>query len=115
VAYDDDLARRVRDYTGGDPAVSERKMFGGIAFMTGGNMFCGVLGEDLMVRTGPDAYEDALARPHARPMEFTGRPMKGMVFVARAGYERWEDLERWVEAGLAYARSLPVKKGGRAR
>ena len=109
MAYDEKLAERIRKIAKGTPALSERKMFGGVAFMTGGNMFCGITRDDLMVRAGPAAHEDALARPHARPMDFTGRPMKGMVFVAPEGYASDADLRSWVELGLAHARTLPAK------
>ena len=84
-------------------------MFGGIAFMLNGNMFCGVTRDDLMLRVGPELFEDALAQPGARPMDFTGRPMKGMVFVGAEGYDRDEQLGKLVEQTLAFARSLPAK------
>jgi TfoX/Sxy family transcriptional regulator of competence genes len=84
-------------------------MFGGLAFMVRGNMCCGVVGEELMVRVGADGHADALAAPHARPMDFTGRPMKGMVYVAREGVAADADLRGWVERGAAHARSLPAK------
>ena len=84
-------------------------MFGGIAYMLGGNMACGIVGEELMVRVGPEAYGDALERPHARPMDFTGRPMKGMVMVSRGGISADEGLREWVERGLGFAGSLPPK------
>jgi TfoX/Sxy family transcriptional regulator of competence genes len=109
VAYDEKLAERIRGVLDGRPGVSERKMFGGIAFMVGGNMACGIVRDELMARVGPDAYEDALAQPHARPMEFTGRPMKGMVYVGVAGIAKDSDLASWVERGAAYAASLPPK------
>lgn len=89
--------------------VNEKKMFGGVAFMIGGNMACGPVGDELMVRVGPEAYDDALARPHARPCDFTGRPMRGMVLVGRQGIASDDDLAAWVESGAAYARSLPAK------
>ena len=108
MAYDEELAGRVRDVFGPDPALSERKMFGGLAFMLRGHMCCGILGEELMLRLGPDAAEKALRKPHVRPMDFTGRPMRGMVFVARAGL-RGRALRAWLEQAQAYARSLPPK------
>ena len=77
--------------------------------MLRGNMSCGVEKENLMVRVGPDAYDEALAQPHARLMDFTGRPMKGMVFVESAAYESDDDLRGWVERGVEYALSLPAK------
>jgi TfoX/Sxy family transcriptional regulator of competence genes len=109
VAYDEKLAERIRAVLADEPAVSERKMFGGIAFMLNGNMVCGVVRDELMVRVGAPGYEEALARPHARPMDFTGRPMKGMVFVAKAGFTADDDLRSWIDLGLGYASSLPTK------
>jgi TfoX/Sxy family transcriptional regulator of competence genes len=109
VAFDEGLAERVRGLLGSDPRLSERKMFGGLCFMTGGNMCCGVMGDLLIVRVGPDAYAEALGEPHARPMDFTGRAMKGVVYVDPEGLAEDEDLDRWLERGLDYAGSLPPK------
>jgi hypothetical protein len=109
MAFDEGLAHRLREALADQPGLVERKMFGGLAFMLGGNMCCGVVGETLMVRVGPKAYESALERPHARPMDFTGKPLKGMVYVDPEGFEADEDLARWVETGVAFARSLPAK------
>jgi TfoX N-terminal domain len=89
--------------------VAEKRMFGGLAFMVGGNMSCGVMGKELMVRVGPAAYGEALSRPHARTMDFTGRPLKGMVYVGAKGLEADRDLASWVELGVAFAESLPPK------
>ncbi|MEE3005616.1 MAG: TfoX/Sxy family protein [Chloroflexota bacterium] len=83
-------------------------MFGGIVLMLHGNMCCGVTNDDLMVRVGADALEDALAQPYARPMDFTGRPMKGFVFVDAAALGD-RDLKRWVQRGVTFAGSLPAK------
>ena len=85
-------------------------MFGGIAFMVAGNMAVGVIGEDLMVRLDPADTEKALGEPHARPMDFTGRPAKNMVYVGPAGTASAEDLSDWVEAGAGFAASLPPKR-----
>jgi TfoX/Sxy family transcriptional regulator of competence genes len=109
MAFDEALADRVRDVLVSHGDLSERKMFGGIAFMVGGNMAVGVIDDDLMVRLDPDDAEKALAEPHTRPMDFTGRPMKNMVFVDSAGTAADEDLAGWVEAGAAFAVSLPPK------
>ncbi len=109
MAYDEALAARIRTVFEGEPAVREKKMFGGVAFMVDGNMACGVTSDELMVRVGPDNYEDALSRPHARPMDFTGRPMRGMVYVAGPGFESDQDLAAWVESGASFTRSLPAK------
>jgi len=109
VAYDEALAARIREALQDQDAVTERKMFGGIAFMVGGNMACGVIRDDLMVRVGPDAHDAALSEAHVRPMDFGGRPMRGMVYVAPDGVRSAEDLARWVGAGAALAASLPPK------
>ncbi len=109
MAYDEGLAQRVTEVLGDRPDLVEKKMFGGVGFMLRGNMTCGVIGEDLIVRVGPEGYDAALARPHARPFDFTGRPMTGWVTVGPDGYEADADLEAWVERGVAFARSLPPK------
>jgi len=111
MAYDEGLAEQVRQLLASQPLVTERKMFGGLAFMHAGNMFCGMLKDDLMVRVGPQSYEEALAKPHVRPMDFTGRAMKGMVYVGPEGWRSAADLEKWVQVGLEFARSLPPKQG----
>ncbi|MCJ7437805.1 MAG: TfoX/Sxy family protein [Acidimicrobiia bacterium] len=110
MAYDEALAERVRGVLGDDPRLHEQKMFGGLAFMVAGNMCVGVVGDDLMVRVGPDAYPGALELSHAREMDFTGRPMRGFVFVEVAGTAGRADLEAWVDRGLAFAESLPAKR-----
>ncbi len=84
-------------------------MFGGLCFLCGGNMACGIVGDELMVRVGPEAWPDAVRRQHAREMDFTGRSMKGMIYVGAAGFAEDEDLATWVERGTTYARSLPPK------
>ncbi len=108
MAYDEKLADRVRDILEGDLGVSERKMFGGLAFMVDGHMACGIVGDDLMLRLGAEGAEAALRKPHVRPMDFTGRPMKGMVFVEPAGL-RGATLGRWVTTATTFARTLPPK------
>lgn len=110
MAYDENLAQRVREIMAAEETVTERKMFGGLAFMLDGNMACGILGEDLMLRLGPDGGESALASTHVQPMDFTGRPMKGMVFVSPAGL-KGSTLRRWVEKSVAFASGLPPKGG----
>ena len=109
MAYDEDLAERVRDVLALREDVTERKMFGGIAWMLGGNMACGILGEDLIVRLGDGESMQALAEPHTRPFDFTGQPMKRTIFVAPEGTASEEDLAGWVDAGADYASSLPLK------
>lgn len=107
--FDTELAERVRVAVGPRPDLVERKMFGGLAFMIGGNMACGIAKNELMVRVEKETWEDILALPHARPMDFTGRPMRGMVYVDRAGIASDEDLRTWVARGVDYAASLPPK------
>ena len=109
MAFDEGLAQRIRESLAEHEDVVERKMFGGLAFMLRGNMCVGVVGSELMVRVGPDAYEAALSEPPARAMDFTGRPMKGMVYVGCDGFEADADLERWIERGAGFAGSLPAK------
>jgi len=107
--YDEKLAGRIRELLSGRTALTEKKMFGGLAFMIRGNMCCGVVEQTLMVRVGPDRYERALTRKHARPMDFTGRPLRGFVYVDPAGIRNRRDLKRWVEPAVAFAASLPEK------
>ena len=109
MAYDEHLAERVLDILGAEPSLVQKKMFGGVAVMLQGNLACGVLRSDLMVRVGKDEYEAALARPHARPMDFTGRPMRGWVVVGPEATDDDASLEDWVATGAAYALSLPPK------
>lgn len=109
MAYDENLAGRVRELVYPNREVDEIKMFGGLCFTHRGNMFCGVLGSDLVVRVGAEAHDAALRSAHARPMDLTGRPMKGFLFVAPSGTRRKTDLGRWVDKGLGFASSLPAK------
>ena len=109
MAFDEGLAERVRDLTADEPALSERKMFGGLCFMRNGNMCFGIVGSELMVRVGPDAYEASLALLHAREMDFTGRSMRGMVYVGEPGLTEDGALSEWLERGLNFAGSLPPK------
>jgi len=109
VAFDEGLAERVRALLADEVDIQERKMFGGLCFLCAGNMACGIVGNELMVRVGPEAWSDSLEQPHAREMDFTGRSMKGMVYVGVNGFAEDVDLARWVEQGTAYARSLKPK------
>lgn len=109
MAYDEGLAQRIRETFEGQPGVVEKKMFGGIAFMVQGNMSVGVVGEELMVRVGPEGHEEALSQPHTRPMDFTGRPMKGFIYVEPEGIESDGDLQAWIDQGARHARTLPPK------
>lgn len=109
MAYDEILAERIRTILHRRKGITERKMFGGLCVLVGGNMACGVVKDELMVRVGPDRYDEALGLPHARPMDFTKRPMRGMVYVGTQGIATDEDLKAWVERGVRFARSLPPK------
>lgn len=109
MAYDEGLAERVRYIVQSRPGMTERKMFGGLAFMAQGHMFIGVLGSTLMARIGPNEYGQALLRPHVREMDFTGKPMKGYVFIEPEGFESDEALEYWVNKSYEFAASLPPK------
>ena len=106
--YDEKLVERVRGVLAGK-AFEERKMFGGLTFMLQGNMCCGAAGERLMVRVGPEKYDEALGQKHAQLMDFTGRPMKGFVFVGPEGLASDNDLKVWVQRGVDFALSLPSK------
>jgi TfoX/Sxy family transcriptional regulator of competence genes len=101
--YDTGLAQRIRELVEDDPRISEKYMFGGIAFMANGSMAVGIIRDELMVRVGPEAHGAAVALPHARPMDFTGRPMRGFVQVAPAGFEDDAELRAWIARGVAYA------------
>ena len=109
MAYDEGLAERVREALGQRPGVTAKKMFGGIAFMLDGNMAVGVLGDDLMVRVPPAEAEELLGGAHVRPMDMTGRPMRGWLLVGPEATAEDSDLERWVARGTEYASSLPAK------
>lgn len=109
MAYDEKLAARVRGALAGRRGVAEKKMFGGVAFMLRGHMCCGVTKDDLVIRVGPRRYEEALAHPHARPMDFTGRPLRGFVFVSPSGYKNDKALAKWVTKAVDFASSLPAK------
>ena len=109
MAYDEALAGRVRERLSDNPEISERKMFGGIAFMLSGNMAVGVSKDDLMVRIDPDEQDEALAQPSVRVFDMSGRPMKGWILVAPEATEEDSGLHRWIEAGLDFAGSLPPK------
>jgi TfoX/Sxy family transcriptional regulator of competence genes len=109
MAFDGQLAERIRTALRGVPDVRERQMFGGIAFLVSGHMACGIVGNDLMVRLGREGTESALAEPHVRPMDFTGRVSSTMVFVDRAGTTSDRALSIWVSRATDHARMLPPK------
>ena len=109
MAYDEGLAQRVRELISEQPGYEEKKMFGGIGFLLRGNMACGVIREDLIIRVGADAYTDSLLKPHVELFDITGRAMTGWVIVKESGYREDQTLENWVQQGVAYALTLPAK------
>jgi TfoX/Sxy family transcriptional regulator of competence genes len=109
VAYDLLLQGRVQRAVADREDVSEKRMFGGVAFLLDGKMFCGIAKEDLMVRVGPERHAKALGEPHVRPMDFTGRPMKGYVYVGPAGVKTDKMVERWVKRGLEFVATVEAK------
>jgi len=108
MAYDETLAERIRKTLGKRQGLQERRMFGGLAFMLDGKMCCGVLKDDLVLRLGPEGSLKALGKRHVRPMDFTGRPLTGFVYVGPRGYQG-AALARWLKLAVAHARSLPKK------
>ncbi len=109
MSYDENLAERIRSILSDQTELSERNMFGGLAFMLRGHMCCGVNGVELMARVGPDAYEAALQEPHVREMDFTGKPLKGFVYVSADGTASEANLGKWVERAAEFVLSLPPK------
>jgi TfoX/Sxy family transcriptional regulator of competence genes len=110
MAYDEDLANRIRELIASEAGVTEKRMFGGLAFLVGGNMSVAASGQGgLMVRVDPDDTEALVAKPHARPFEMRGREMRGWLRVDADGVRTKRQLEPWVNRGVAYARSLPPK------
>ena len=109
MAYDEQLADRIRQTMLAEPGLSERKMFGGLAFMLDGHMCCGIVGNDLMLRLGKDDAAQALEQPHVRPMDFTGRPMSGMVYIEPGGLDD-DALNHWLNQAAAFARAFPPKR-----
>jgi TfoX/Sxy family transcriptional regulator of competence genes len=110
MAYDEDLANRIRELIAGDPDVTEQRMFGGLAFLIGGNMSVAASGQGgLIVRIDPEETDALVSKPHAGPFEMRGRAMQGWLRVDSEGVRTKRQLEPWVKRGVAYARSLPPK------
>ena len=109
MAYNEDVAERLRKVLARRKGVSERKMFGGLAFLMNGNMCCGVVDKNIVLRLGKDGAEKALRERHTREMDFTGTPMASMVFLRPAGYKNEEDLRAWVKRAVDFTRTLPAK------
>jgi TfoX/Sxy family transcriptional regulator of competence genes len=114
MAYDETLASRVREILSSVAGFSEKKMFGGLCFLIHGNMCCGVLKNELVLRLDPELARETLSGPHTRPMDFTGRPMKGFVFIEGAGLRTDRQLRELASMALAFAQSLPRKPGGKS-
>ena len=111
MAYDEDLANRIRELIAAEGGVTETKMFGGLAFLIGGNMAVAASGRGgLMVRVAPEETEKLVAKPHASPMVMRGREMQGWLRVDEGGVRTKRQLEPWVKRGVTYARSLPPKR-----
>jgi TfoX/Sxy family transcriptional regulator of competence genes len=108
MAYDEELADRIRNAIPSDTDVAERKMFGGLAFLLNGHMFAGIVDHELMIRLGHAAAQRALERDHVREMDFTGRPMKNMIFIQPAGLHG-PALKQWITAAADHARAMPPK------
>lgn len=113
MAFDEGLAQRVREALVERSGITERRMFGGLAFLVDGKMFVGISGPKLMARVGVERYRDALALPDVREMDFTGRPLKGYVYVEPPGLEDDEALRAWVSWCASHVAGLPgkAKKG----
>ncbi|HET6574081.1 MAG TPA: TfoX/Sxy family protein [Fimbriiglobus sp.] len=109
MAYDEDIAERIRHSLARRKNVEEKKMFGGIGFLLNGNMLVGVWKDSLIARVGPDGYEDALLEPHVKEFDITGRPMKGWVLVGQEGVEEDEQLSEWIQRALEFVGTLPAK------
>jgi hypothetical protein len=109
LAYDQRLAEEIRARIGRHSGLTEKQMFGGIAFMLHGNMAVGVSGHELMVRVGKDAHEEAVSRPGARIFDLSARPMRGWILVSPEGFPTDTDLDNWIQQGIVYAESLPPK------
>jgi TfoX/Sxy family transcriptional regulator of competence genes len=108
MSYDQKLAERIRAQLDGIPFV-EKKMFGGVGFLLNGNMACGVNKDDLVVRVHPERHSTLLEKPHAKPFDLTGRPMKGWLLVEAGGCKTEKQLSAWVKEGTTFALTLPSK------
>ncbi len=110
MAHDEKLCGRIREVLEGQQGITEQNMFGGVCFLHNGNMLCGCdLKHGLSVRVGPDQYEKAMKLKHAREMDLTGVPLKGLIFVDVDGYKTKRTLAQWIDRGLAFAKTLPRK------
>jgi len=109
MAYDEGVAHRVREELTDNKRITEKKMFGGIAFMLSGNMCVGVVKDQLMLRVGKDQYDDLLKKKHVKKMDFTGKAMKGFIYLEPEGFAEDEDLNKWLEKARSFVSTLPAK------
>jgi TfoX/Sxy family transcriptional regulator of competence genes len=105
--FDEKLAQRVREALRATPRIAERRMFGGLAFLVGGRMCCGIVGHDLMVRVASDELDAVLQRRYVRPMDFTGKPLKGFVYVSPQAFRTEPSLRAWLDRGLRFVLQQP--------
>ena len=110
MAFNEKLADKIRKTLGRRKGITEKKMFGGLSFMFSKKMFCGVLKDDLVLKISHEQCEDALKKPNVRPMDFTGRPMKGFVYVNQNGCKSEKELKKWVDLSLNHAQSVKRNK-----
>jgi hypothetical protein len=109
LAYDEFLADRIRQRLADQRGLTEKEMFGGLGFMLNGNICCGVIGDEMIARLGPEGAESALSDSHARPFDFTGRPMKGWIYIEAVGVDEDDALDRWVTRAIEFTTTLPKK------
>ena len=109
MAYDEGVAQRIREALSENKKISEKKMFGGIAFMLSGNMCVGVVKDQLMLRVGPDQYEECLTMKHVKKMDFTGKAMKGFIYLQPQGFAEDHELAMWLDKALSFVGCLPEK------
>ena len=109
MAFDDALAERIRKRLGRRKSLTEKKMFGGIGFILGGNVACGVHEKEMIVRVAPGETGTLLREPHTRRFDLTGRPMNGWILVEPSGLTTDGALDKWIDVGATYAASLPAK------
>jgi len=109
MAYNEAVAERLRGVLGRRRGIREKKMFGGLAFLVNGNMCCGVIDRNVVLRLGKEGAERALGEKHTRVMDFTGTPMASMIYLRPAGYESEEDLKAWARRAVDFTRTLPPK------
>jgi TfoX/Sxy family transcriptional regulator of competence genes len=110
MAFNEKLADRIREKMAVHKKVEEKKMMGGLCFMYKNKMCCGIVKDDLMVRVIENRYEEALSHPYGRQMDFTGRPLKGFVFVESDGFKKEKDLVYWIQMGVEFVDALPPQK-----